>query len=94
MTENMIQVIKRIETEENTFVLRAAVNEENALLVLYVVSQPDSSYLICKYSPSGEYAGQTAALDSLSRAHEPMDAQMKRWGYPEENPVLRESPSP
>jgi hypothetical protein len=93
MTEKLIQTVKKIDAEENTFALRAAVNEDGELLILYVriISPTDCRYFIDKYTPEGEFAEQTAADDSCSRAHETMDAQIRLWGFTEENPVLKDN---
>jgi hypothetical protein len=94
MTEKLIQVVKRIEMEENTFVLRGAVNKDGELLILYVlnISQTDCRYFIDRYTSDGEFAERTAADDSCSRAHDAMDAQILMWGFTEENPVLIDIP--
>jgi hypothetical protein len=85
-------VIKRIETEENTFILRGAVNKDGELLILYVrnASQTDCRYFIDRYTRDGEFAERTAADDACGRAHDAMDAQIRMGGFTEENPMLKD----
>lgn len=92
MTEKLIQLIKRIETREETFVLRGAVNKDGELLILYVrnISPTDRRYYIDRYTPDGEFAERTAEDDTVSRAHDKMDAQIRTRGFTEENPMLKD----